>query len=344
MRVAIFAIACLVIAQASFLGQPAIVAPTAINGTVLDLNDYYNGVWAYFNLSQSNAISCWNDITAENYFQYLQAFYDLAGSFSAGDHANSAIYSAEVEALNVTLYEPLQCVLNSQDYQNLLVAMGISNFNKSLESIMNNMYYQGHLADWFVSWGSIYNLLIGAEYNQAGYAYAPILQTMSQNGTQQNAYFEALEAFQNGMFFWTNLTTPFELPTCYNASSAQPFVDFLFLWTQTVYNSTVENVVNNTNAWFTGSGGQLIPIIQPIFNCEDTTQDQVRLNNALGIDIHSQAFQNALEAYINNDTQVYYNIFSKMYDMFTNFNPMAAGVMYGEFVILVAQSVGPISS
>jgi hypothetical protein len=342
MRVAIFALACLVLAQASFLGEPAITAPTAINGTVLDLNDYYNGVWAYFNLTQTNAISCWNDITAENYFQYLQAFYDLAGSFSAGDHTNSAIYSAEVEALNATLYEPLQCVINSQDYQNLLVAMGISNFNKSLESIMNNMYYQGHLADWYVSWGSIYNLLLDAEYNQAGYAYAPILQTMTLNGSMSNIYSEALEAFQDGIFYWVNLTTPFELPTCYNNSIAQTNIDFLAGWTEAVYNSTEENCLNATNDYFAGIGGQLIPILKPAWACEDATQDQVRLNNVLGIDVHSQQFQTAVSNWMQNNTATYYNIFSDIHIQFVNYNPLSAGVIYGEFLELVAQSVGPV--
>jgi hypothetical protein len=167
---------------------------------------------------------------------------------------------------------------------------------------------------------------------------------MSNNGTHQNAFYEAIEAFQNGIFFWNNLTTPFELPLCYNDSTAQVFVNFLFEWTQTVYNSTVENVVNNTDAWFSGEGGQLIPILQPIFNCEDATQDQVRLNNALGVDIHSQQFQTALSNFIQNDTQTYYNIFSKMYDSFVNFNPLAAGVLYGEFLILVAQTIGPVNA
>jgi len=344
MKVALFLVACLAITQAKFLATPVELLqevptlPYTINGTVLDLNDYYNGIWAFFNLTQTNAITCWNDVTAETYFEYLQAFYDMCGAFVVADQVNVNIYFAQVVALNATMYEPIQCVLNSQDYQNLLVAMNVSNFNKSVENILQEIYYQGHIGDWYLAWGPIYNLLTAASYNDAGYAYAPVLQTMSNNGSHTNAFFEALEAFQNGIFFWTNLTTPFELPLCYNDSSAHNFISFIFLWSQTVYNSTVGNVVNNTNSWFANQGAQLLPLLEPIFNCEDTTGDQSRLNAALGVDIHSQAFQTDVNNYINNDTQTYFNIFSKMYDLFINYNPLAAGIVYGEFLVLVAAS------
>jgi hypothetical protein len=352
MRTALFLVLCLAIAQAkfwfphatAFSAVPQVQTTPTINGTLVDLDDFYNGLWAYVNLTQTEAIQCYNDVTAETYFQYLQATYDIAGAFINANRTAVALLSAQIEVLNATLFTVEQCVHGTNDYMNLLEAYGLPAFNNSLFNLVFQIYGQAHQGDWYLAFTPIYNQLAAAEYNPAGYAYGAVFQQIAANASLSNVYFEALKAYQNGIFYEVNITSPFDLSNCYNETQAQNYITFYYLWSQTVFNSTQENVVNATNAYMSGQGAQLLASIGPVNTCMEQTNDQERLNTAVGYDVHSAAFDQAITNFYTNDTATYYILFKYIYNFFEQQNPEAAGAVYGQFYLSVAASIGTISA
>lgn len=311
-----------------------------INGTLLDLNDYMNGIWGYFNLNQSEAIDCYNGVSAENYFQFLQAEYNLAQAYAQGDFQNVQEYVGLLVALNLTLWQNNICVQNTNDWNDLLLAAGADPSNKTLLLQLEHLYFQAHLNDWGNAYTIPYDDLVNAEYNQAGFAYGPIFKIIWQNSSVADISYLQVKSLQNGVFFYWNLTSPTQIPNCYNETSATWDVDFITGWANVVNNSTLANVASNTNDFFSNTAPQWItPLSESAWACANTTNDNIALTKAVGQNILTPEFQTGILNYVGNQTVNYFLLFTEIYTALSSNNPQYAGLVLGQFYDAVAASM-----
>jgi len=147
------------------------------------------------------------------------------------------------------------------------------------------------------------------------------------------------KAFQNGVYFFLNLTAPFQLSTCYNDESGQTGYDLYSDWASTAASSTISNVVSNTDAYFNGEGGQFIQELAPVWSCYQNTEDEANLNNAIGYNISSNTFYQMIESYYTGNPIIYYATFQGINHGFTSTNPLGAGAGFAEFLLLVAGKI-----
>jgi len=304
----------------------------SINGTLLDLDDYLNGLWGFFGLNQSEAIGCYNGITAENYFQQVQAEYNLAQAYAQGDAQGVQEYAGLYFALNLSLWNDTICVQNTNDWNDLMLAAGVNTFNKSLLGQMEHLYFQAHVNDWANAYTVPYNDLVNAQYNQAGFAYGPIYQNFWNNASDNFLWFLQAKALQNGVFFYWNLTSPNQIPNCYNETSAQWDVEFVAAWAGVVASSTLANAVNNTINFFANNATQwTTPLSESAWKCANTTNDNAVLTKAIGYNLFTEQFQTAMMYYIGNETVDYYLLFSEINTGVNTLNPQYAGMVLGQF-------------
>jgi len=209
----------------------------------------------------------------------------------------------------------------------------------TLTQILQYIYYEAYPEDYAQGFAPVSNLIANTEYNQAGLAFGALYAQMAANSSVSNVYHSAMQAWDNYVFFFYNLTTPQELPTCYDEDGGQEQIELFFIWSQTVAGSTAANVIANTNSFFQGAGGALLNDTAPIRACEDQTQDQQNLNTAVGVDLHSQEFFDGVQTYIQNNVNTYMLVFNQMYTTMEQNDPGIAGVIWAEFVQLVAASM-----
>jgi len=322
--------------QASAYGHMDTITLT---GNQTNLIEYFDSLWGFYGLFQTEAGNCFTNAQASAYFASIGYQYQYLGALIAPSRTQAAYYAGLLQALNTTLNPALECLFNTSDLHILLYQAGIVEFNRSQFNILSQLYFQGRFDDYYYAFEPVYTQLFNRQYFEAGFTYGPILYDQINNASFAVAWENGISAFQNALFFDFNITAPTEFQACYNDISAHTHLTFYYLWSQTVNNSTVANVVQNTQSYFNGTGRELFAFAEPTIACLDRTNDQVRLDNAVGTQINSPQWWNATQAFIQNNPTVYYTIFTQVYKEFASFNPAYAGYVYGTFISAVNASI-----
>jgi hypothetical protein len=305
-----------------------------------NLEDFYNALYASYGLNQTAIGNCYNEVSAGGQFNFWSINYALAQAFVSGDRLSVGYYAAQLQAINLTIYNSQQCYLNSSDFQNLLQKFHVRFDNQTILNFVMALYGQAHVNDYAVFWTPINNLIVQGEYSFAGAAFAPIDNQIYANASFDNFWYNGYKAWLNGVFFQMNLTSPYQLGSCFNNITAANGVQFYYLWSQAVANGTAAQADANTQAFFNSSVAMNLRLqLVPIFNCFEQTGDQQRLNNAYGEDIYSQAFDQFARTYIQQNPTTYWTLFSGMYQAFQQHNGIGAGAFMSAFWQQVSQSI-----
>jgi len=159
------------------------------------------------------------------------------------------------------------------------------------------------------------------------------------NATEWYFHFEQFKAFQNGIFFWMNLTSPFQLSHCYNNGTGRIAIEFFSGWAKQISVCDPKHAYEVTERYFRGEGGELYAKLRPTLNCFDKTDDQRRLDNAYDYEINGPDFENAIFQYVKKHSEDYVRIFGFLDLLFKQDQELAAGVVMGEFYHRVAITV-----
>lgn len=309
-----------------------------------NLNLFYNGWFGYFGLQQTEVIQCYTAFTAANYFQELAAEWRLANATAQANKANMETYAALVITLNSTLASTSNCVVNTQQYQELLIAAHINTFNKKLSLMLHNLYYQAYYGEWFRVMDPVMTLLENQQFHQAGRIYGALFELFAKNASSSHEYYMAYKGFVNGLFLYFNISEPEQMPSCYNDTTAQNAFNFYYYWARTVNTSTLNNVINNTILYFETIGKQIEELTKTQRLCENTTANYVALSNALGAQIYSPTFRQAVLTYMENDVVNYVTTFLEISTFFGANSAQAAGGTYGNFFDQVVTLTNSLSS
>jgi len=179
------------------------------------------------------------------------------------------------------------------------------------------------------------------KFAEAGKALLPIEKRVLRNASRENIPFEKFKAFQNGIFFHMNVTSPFEAPKCYDRETGEIAIDLFSTWAAVVADSDEKNVVEVTKEYFRGDGRDLWKRLKHVYRCFDKTHDQKRINKAYGVDIHGDVFWKALKRYIVKNPKEYLDAFIKIDAMFRLEAPIVSGMLIGEFYRTVARTIPP---
>ena len=145
--------------------------------------------------------------------------------------------------------------------------------------------------------------------------------------------------FQNGIFYYANLTSPYLLPSCWDDHSGGIATEFYFRWSEAVANSSNTTAASASDAFFEHTGRFLLQQLQPVRNCMESNPDQARLNQKIGHDILSRQFDEAIHNWIHTHQAHFFYLFNDIYRQFLYYRPQDAGIMFGDFYLLVAQSI-----
>jgi hypothetical protein len=310
-----------------------------LSGNQTNLIQYFDALWGFYGLVQSEAGNCFNNAQASAYFASIGYQYQYLGSLMAPSRTNAAYYAALLQSLNATLFPAMECFFNTSDAHLLFYQAGITFFNRTIFNFLSQVYFQGRFDDYYLAFNPVYTQLFNRQYAEAGYTYGPILYTQINNASMALAWDNAIGAFQNALFFDYNISSPTEFSDCYNDFTAHTHLSLYYLWSQTVNNSTVSNCVANTQAFFNTTGKALFEQIEPTVACLDRTNDQARLDNAVGTPLNSPQWWNATHEFLANSPSTYYTIFTQIYKEFASYNPGYAGYLYGTFISAVNASI-----
>jgi len=312
-----------------------------INGTLQNLNTFFNALWGYYGLVQHSVIECFNPLTAQDYFQFNEARIKLANATTNADVQKFVQYLALVQVYNATLSPVYDCVEDTQDYVDLLIQIGYNVFNKSLQATLDRLYFDAHINDWVLLMIPVYNNWLAQNFTLGGLEYAKVLQLQYLNESSHTLMFMFAKGTMNGLFFFYNLSLPYQWPACYNDTTGQNDVAFLWYWARTVNQSTLQNVINNTQFYFETVGRQLIGLNIPGWICENKTNDETRIDAAVGLGLHTPTFINATYQYWQNPANSldYIITFSEIFNGFDTVNSFGAGAILGKWYQQVYISV-----
>ena len=107
-----------------------------------------------------------------------------------------------------------------------------------------------------------------------------------------------------------------------------------------VANSSVSNAAAATVEWLqNGEGAKIVPNLIPVFECFENTQDQQNLNNAIGIDIYSKLFKDAVFDYMDSNPLSYWTVMNAANQQWKSKQGVGAGITMAELYILVVQNM-----
>jgi hypothetical protein len=219
-----------------------------------------------------------------------------------------------------------------------LNAVGFNTSNQTEFDMLMELYNQAYINDYFVEYYNTFYFLQNEDYFAGGTSYGSLLIDVVSNYTINNFYYNTWKAFENGFFFALNLTSPFQLPSCYNEEQAEIEFEFYYYWGQTVDNSSISTVVANTNAYFNGEGAQYLSQLESLWQCYNNTEDQANVNIAIGYDVLGQEFYNMVQSWYQRNGAIYQQIFNQFYHFLEIKNNQAAGAILANFFMLVANS------
>jgi hypothetical protein len=151
-----------------------------LNGTLVDLDDFFSGVWSYFNLSENSAQNCFTtQVQANAYFSLLGQDDQYMYDFAAGNRAAVIADVAALEATLLIINSTLQCLQSSPDYTNLLNAAGFNTTNMTLLQLVQGLYYQAHVLDYAILFTPIAQQIASTDYNGAGIAFGELYSNVA---------------------------------------------------------------------------------------------------------------------------------------------------------------------
>jgi len=308
-----------------------------LSGNLEQLTQYFNGVFGFFGLNQTDLTACVaNNEEAQTFFTFTGLNYEVSVAFTNGERVQFLFLIGKLQVVEQSLQGVLKCIGTSSDFNALQQAAGFNTEDHSLDFILQQLYNQAHFNDYSYAYTPIYGQLENGEYSSAGFHYGKMYQVVAQNTSVNNWWYNQYKGFENGIFWFLNLSSPFQLSNCYTNVTAQTGFDLYFDWAQVVGNSSIVNVVANSNTFFNGEGAALISQLESMWQCFSETNDNTRLNTKLGVNTQSEAFHQQVESYYTANPAVYWTLLSGINNQFQAMNVQGAGALFAEFITLVA--------
>jgi len=308
-----------------------------INGDLADFNTFMTSTANALGVKNISSVTkCMNKVTVVAYWKYLDTTQALLKALVAADQLKvKALYVAMI-GLEKVLNGTFQCIVTSPAQQKINNALG---YPKDFPVFAaDEIYGQGQTQNWLDNFTPVYTMLTNGYFKSAGPVMAKVMKARAHNQTTEMNQ-TITQAFHNGIFYFFNVSLPFDFFPCWNNANASIYTAVVGGWIRAVGESSATTAFNVSNEYLVAHQAGLKKIA-PCFECEDSKKSAKAFFAKTGINPHDEAFLEKMGAWMKNNQATFYTLFHEMSTLIAPPmpNPLGAGAVYGYFLQQVANS------
>jgi len=302
------------------------------------LRSFYQTLFNHYNLTQPDQIlECFCDKTIDLFFNSL---YDTHQILIDTNERNSAKLHLEFAKLLIS-YRPLHdvfaCVSMTQDFTDLLDALGIKERNPKQFMLTKYIYYQAEYTDLVEDFQPVVDGLDNKDHRAAGEAYANVIDNLVHDVKKKGLSWLAKEAWENGLAVKLDLDNPSDILDCFDNNSSGIYLEFMYKWAEYVTDGSWRDAPYSTDRFWEQTGRDLMKKISKEIKCSSNSTDRQKLADKIGLNVESKDFVNAMMKYVNENRFHFHMMMKGLKHSLDHYNLNHAGYVYGHFLEQIAK-------
>jgi len=305
-----------------------------------NLRYFFLTIFDQFGLDEpEDLIGCFDDKTAAIFFKSLFEFHEILTDTKERNEIRLHFDYLKLKILAKGLESVHECVIESDDYDELLDAMGVEERDSKKLMIYKYIYYQAEYEDLLEDFTSVVENLEDQDHKAAGIAYYRLLKRTVNNIKKLGVFFLANQGFGNGFSLRFGLSDPRDSLKCWNDSSSETFLKFLCGLSSAVVNGSWYESPVNARIWWDTWGSEIWDAIpDKVWSCLGDSKDYEMMIGKIGKDIFDDNFGELLLRYINNHRLNFFLTMKGIRHSFDKFNVNHAGFVFGHLIQRIART------
>jgi hypothetical protein len=278
-----------------------------------DVSEFYEGLFSHFGLDKPEQIinECLCPKSSAIFLQSIYAFNQILIDVNNRDAARVHLDWAKEFILAILGHGSSGCVIETQDFSDLLEALGVER-DPILTNVAGWLYYQADFPKLLEDYKPVIQNLDAKNFTAAGAAYGDIMKDNVDAVKDQGVHYLSLTGMNNGFALGLEIDLPNDSLKVWNDTTAAWDLAFLFGASRAVAAGKWWESYENLVKYWNEKGEDILGNI-PMEVWEDLqgSDDNKKVTEKLGVDIMTKEFEDKMLAWIKKHP-LKYHILSKL--------------------------------
>jgi len=309
-------------------------------GTHKDVAEFFEGLFSRFGLDKPEQIicECFCDKTAAIYLEILRTWNQVLIDVNARDALHVHLDFAKELILSILDHSSSGCIIESQDFSDLLKAAGVER-DPILTEISGWLYYQAYFPKFLEEYKPVIQNLDSKNFSAAGAAYGDIFQDNVDAVKNQGVHYLSHIGVQNGFALGLDVDLPNDSLTVWNDTTAAYDLEFAYEAAKAVADGHwCESFDNLVKFWKEKGEDILGHIPLSVWECLQGSDDNKKVTEKLGVDVMSKDFEELAAKWIKKHPLKYHAHAKLVKKNFEQLHFLHVGVLKAHLVKEIAKS------
>jgi len=305
-----------------------------------DVAEFFEGLFSRFGLDKPEQIiwECFCDKTAAIYLEILRTWNQVLIDVNARDALHVHLDFAKELILSILDHSSSGCIIESQDFSNLLKAAGVER-DPILTEISGWLYYQAYFPKFLEEYKPVIQNLDSKNFTAAGAAYGDIFQDNVDAVKNQGVHYLSHVGVQNGFALGLDIDLPNDSLTVWNDTTAAYDLEFAYEAAKAVADGHwCESFDNLVKFWKEKGEDILGHIPLSVWECLQGSDDNKKVTAKLGVDVMSKEFEELAAKWIKRHPWKYHAHAKLVKKNFEQLHFLHVGVLKAHLVKEIAKS------
>jgi len=308
------------------------------------ISQFFTSLYAHFGLpAPENMLKdCFNPITAEVFFKIIWNTNEILLDMNARESWKFHLNFLRQMITSFWEHPATFCIIKSDEFTELLTALGIQKKDQKLWSLANWLYFQAHFADLENDFAPIIESLEQGNYTGAGDAYAVMLKNFVDRTKSEGITRLALTGFWNGFAMGLEIANPKDSLTIWNGTTAQIMLEFLDKVALSVGNGKWDDAWGSLENYWNQKGKELIgKIPENVWEELKKSKDYASVTSNLGMELAGDDFRHLLLKFIGKRSLRFFMEMRGLEKNLNDFHMLHSGAMVAAIAKQVVRSQRP---
>jgi len=305
-----------------------------------DVAEFFEGLFSHFGLDKPEQIicECLCPKSSAIFLAEIYAFNQILIDVNNRDAARVHLDWAKEFFLGLFGHGTSGCIIESQDFSDLLEALGVER-DPILTNIADWLYYQAYFPKLLEDYKPVIQNLDAKNFTAAGAAYGDIMNNTVEAVKNQGVHYLSHTGMNNGFGLGLEIDLPNDSLSVWNDTTAAYDLQFLFGASRAVAAGKWWDSYENLVKYWNEKGEDILGNI-PMQVWEDlqASDDNKKVTEKLGIDIMSKEFEDLMLGWIKKHPLKYHFHSKLLQKNFEQLHFIHIGVLQAYLVKEIAKS------
>jgi len=302
--------------------------------------EFFEGLFSHFGLEKPEQIicECFCEKSAAVFLSSLYTFNQILIDVNARDAIHVHLDWAKEYILAILGHGSSGCIIESQDFSDLLEALGVER-DPILTEISDWLYYQADFPKLLEDFKPIIQNLDAKNWTAAGAAYGDVMKDNVDAVKNQGVHYLSHVGVQNGFSLGLDIDLPKDSLTVWNDTTAAYDLEFVYEAARAVADGHWWDSFDNLVKFWKEKGEDILGHIpMSVWECLEGSDDNKKITEKLGVNVISKEFEDLAGHWIKKH-QWKYHVHAKLVkDNFEQLHFIHVGVLQADLVKKIAKS------